>query len=229
MKRDSFTFKKEWRDAICELPEKVREEVYVAIIEYGITGETPQLKPMARMAFAFVKADMDNMRKTSKAEKTGSGNTRRGAPVGNHNASKHKQDEQPPKQELPSKPSPTPSDPVSAPYADALRQSSQSKDPPVYREVTEIAQDQAWIESVCMLLHLQPDNLAPYFSLFRTECVSQGKHSHINLQDCKSHFTNWLRKQIEKRQKNEQSEKQRSLRRRNDVPDAGKTNYHSSL
>ena len=59
MDRQSFTFKKAWRDAISELPEKVRAEVYVAIIEYGLTGEAPQLKSMARMAFAFVKSEID--------------------------------------------------------------------------------------------------------------------------------------------------------------------------
>lgn len=59
MERESFIFKKAWRDAISELPEKVRAEAYVAIIEYGITGEAPELKSMARVAFAFVKADID--------------------------------------------------------------------------------------------------------------------------------------------------------------------------
>lgn len=57
--KDSFIFRKEWRDAICELPEKVRAEVYVAIIEYGLTGETPELKSIARMAFNFLKAEID--------------------------------------------------------------------------------------------------------------------------------------------------------------------------
>ena len=37
----------------------MRAEVYVAIIEYGLTGEAPQLKSMARMAFAFVKSEID--------------------------------------------------------------------------------------------------------------------------------------------------------------------------
>lgn len=62
MDRQSFIFKKAWRDAISELPAKVRAEVYVAIIEYGFTGEAPQLKSMARMAFAFVKSEIDRDR-----------------------------------------------------------------------------------------------------------------------------------------------------------------------
>lgn len=65
--KDSFVFRKEWRDAICELPAKVRAEVYVAIIEYGLTGETPQLKSMARMAFNFVKTEID--RETAELER----------------------------------------------------------------------------------------------------------------------------------------------------------------
>lgn len=66
MQRDSFVFRKEWRDAIGGLPERVRNEVYVAIVEYAFTGETPELKPMAQMAFNFVKIELD--RETKRAE-----------------------------------------------------------------------------------------------------------------------------------------------------------------
>lgn len=62
--KDSFIFHKEWRDAISGLPAEVRLEVYDAIIEYGISGTLAQLKPMAMLAFNFVKAaiDRDNER-----------------------------------------------------------------------------------------------------------------------------------------------------------------------
>ncbi len=41
------------------VPGGVRMEVYDAIIEYGVTGEVPELKPMAELAFRFVKTRMD--------------------------------------------------------------------------------------------------------------------------------------------------------------------------
>ena len=37
----------------------VRKEIYDAIIEYGITGKVPELKPMAELAFSFIKTRMD--------------------------------------------------------------------------------------------------------------------------------------------------------------------------
>ena len=41
------------------LPEEVREEVRGGIIGYARTGVTPELKPLAKVAFEFVKRDMD--------------------------------------------------------------------------------------------------------------------------------------------------------------------------
>lgn len=77
--RDSFVFYKEWRDALVGVPDGVRMEVYDAIIEYGVTGEVPELKPMAELAFRFVKTRMDKdaeryddvLRKRSEAGKKG--------------------------------------------------------------------------------------------------------------------------------------------------------------
>lgn len=41
------------------LPEEVREEVRGGIIGYARTGVTPELKPLAKVAFEFVKRDLD--------------------------------------------------------------------------------------------------------------------------------------------------------------------------
>ena len=57
--RNSFAFRKEWRDAISELPDEVRLEFYEAIIEYGISGRITDLRKMAGVAFRFAKADID--------------------------------------------------------------------------------------------------------------------------------------------------------------------------
>ena len=59
MKKDSFVFRKEWRDAICGLPDEIRLEIYEAIIEYGLTGKLSDLKPMAMLAFNFAKVQID--------------------------------------------------------------------------------------------------------------------------------------------------------------------------
>lgn len=80
--RDSFVFYREWRDALVGLPDGVRMEVYDAIVEYGVTGKLPELKPMAELAFRFIKQRMDKdierydeiIRKRSEAGKKHRGN-----------------------------------------------------------------------------------------------------------------------------------------------------------
>ena len=59
MEKDSFVFRKEWKDAISGLPDEVRLEIYEAIIEYGTTGKSSDLKPMAMLAFNFAKVVLD--------------------------------------------------------------------------------------------------------------------------------------------------------------------------
>lgn len=58
-KRDSFVYHLNWEEVLDNLPEEVREEVRGGIIGYARTGVTPELKPLAKVAFEFVKRDMD--------------------------------------------------------------------------------------------------------------------------------------------------------------------------
>ena len=71
MKKDSFVFRGEWKDAIMGLPDAVRLEIYEAIIEYGTSGTIPTLKPTAMMAFNFTKMaiDRDRERYEERSEK----------------------------------------------------------------------------------------------------------------------------------------------------------------
>lgn len=59
MERNSFIFYKGWREAIKDLPDEVRLEIYESIIEYATTGNLQGLKPMANIAFNFIKLDID--------------------------------------------------------------------------------------------------------------------------------------------------------------------------
>ncbi len=59
MEKDSFVFRKEWKDAISGLPDEVRLEIYEAIIEYGTTGKSSDLKPMAMLALNLAKVTLD--------------------------------------------------------------------------------------------------------------------------------------------------------------------------
>ena len=59
MKRDSFVFRGEWKEALSGLPAAVRLEVYEAVIEYGCSGTLPALKQMSMLAFNFMKTAID--------------------------------------------------------------------------------------------------------------------------------------------------------------------------
>jgi hypothetical protein len=55
----SFIFYKSWWNSIVELPSDIRLEVYESVIRYAF-GETVEgLKPLAQVAFSFIKQDID--------------------------------------------------------------------------------------------------------------------------------------------------------------------------
>lgn len=58
--RNSFVFYGSWWEAIKNLPRDVQGDVLTAIIEYAASGKLLDLKPLAKMAFSFIKKEMDN-------------------------------------------------------------------------------------------------------------------------------------------------------------------------
>ena len=82
LKKKSFVFNIEWHEVLMDYPSEVRLEVYDAIIEYAATGTLLELKPMAKMAFSFIKKEIDfenqktaeTSSKRSEAGKTGMNN-----------------------------------------------------------------------------------------------------------------------------------------------------------
>lgn len=58
-KNKSFIFNVEWQEILLGYPSEVRLEVYDAIIEYVASGTILELKPMAKMAFSFIKKEID--------------------------------------------------------------------------------------------------------------------------------------------------------------------------
>lgn len=77
--RNTFVFNVEWYNILRDYPAEVRLEVYDAMMEYVATGILADLKPMAKMAFAFIKKEIDaniekyneTCRKRSEAGKNG--------------------------------------------------------------------------------------------------------------------------------------------------------------
>lgn len=66
----SFIFNTAWQEVLMDYPPEVRLEVYDAIITYAASGTLPELKPLAKMAFSFIKKEMDcnNRKELSKRE-----------------------------------------------------------------------------------------------------------------------------------------------------------------
>lgn len=80
MDRKSFVFYKDWRDAIKDLPDEVRLEVYDCIMGYAFTGKVEGLKPMVSIAFNFIKPMID--RDTEKYMSIGERNKANGSKGG---------------------------------------------------------------------------------------------------------------------------------------------------
>lgn len=59
LKKKSFVFNTEWQEVLLQHPAEVRLEVYDAIIEYVASGTLSELKPMAKIAFSFIKREID--------------------------------------------------------------------------------------------------------------------------------------------------------------------------
>lgn len=59
--KKTFIFNIEWRESLLDCPAEVRLEIYDCIVEYAASGTIPQLKPMAKALFSFIKRDIDYM------------------------------------------------------------------------------------------------------------------------------------------------------------------------
>ncbi len=70
---------------------------------------------------------------------------------------------------------------------------------PIYAEIAEIANDRSWLEVLAMNYHKTIESIMPMFGMFRTECLASGKTRHDSIADCKSHFNNWLRIQLQRK------------------------------
>ena len=91
-KKKSFVFNLEWAEVLSGYPAEVRYEVYDAIIRYAQSGTLSDMKPLAGMAFAFIRKEMDfnAARYDEISEIRRSAGRMGGAPVGNDNAKQPK-------------------------------------------------------------------------------------------------------------------------------------------
>ena len=89
-KKNKFIFNLDWVEILHGYPREVRYEVYDAIMEYAQSGILLELKPTAKMAFDFIKREMDynaNRYEEVRSIRQEAGR-QGGAPRGNQNARK---------------------------------------------------------------------------------------------------------------------------------------------
>ena len=93
MERDTFVFYKDWLNVIRDLPSEVQLEVYQAIAEYAIYGNLIELKPLAKVAFGFVKQtiDRDTQKYMSIKEKRKEAGAKGGRPLKNKDLEESKE------------------------------------------------------------------------------------------------------------------------------------------
>jgi len=59
-----FTFDTDWMESLRDCSAEVKLEVYEAVIRYAASGTLSDLKPMAKMAFNFIKIQIDSFKES---------------------------------------------------------------------------------------------------------------------------------------------------------------------
>ena len=205
-KKKSFIFNVEWQEILLDYPAEVRLEVYDAIIEYVATGTLSELKPMAKMAFSFIKKEIDYntnkyndiVAKRSEAGKKGmasryvKGNTGNG--VKTTNVTVYDNDNV---------------------YDNDLKETSLSRskekeedfgkdvDKPLTELREELLSNQTWIETLSMNNHIDESESRLYIEAYIRKLQNEGI-ARKSVSDAQQHFARWLRIEL-KRARDEQS------------------------
>lgn len=177
-KRDSFIFYRSFYEAIRDLKDDIKLEVFTAITEYALYGKVPEdLKPVAKGMFILIKPNLDvNTARFENGKKGGR---------------KPKEVVVPPALETPVVV------PPSSPEYSSFEE-----------EVAQIKEDQMWREPGCMQFHIDKAELDSRLDAFVTHCkVERDNELHASMKDTKRHFTSWMRKAYANTEKrsNEQS------------------------
>lgn len=78
------------------------------------------------------------------------------------------------------------------------------------KEIDEFMADRIWLEHIQMLHSIREPYIKQKLPEFKAQCIASGKTGHLNINEAKNHFNNWLRikTQIErKKQKDNDNNK----------------------
>ena len=172
--RDSFIFYRSFYEAIKDLKDEIRLEVFTAITEYALYGKLPEeLKPVAKGLFTLIKPNLDvNSLRYENGKKGG----------------------RKPRIDLP-RPNGDPADTRQSPPAPQYSSFEE--------EIRIIKADQGWLEPVCMQFRIDPAELDKRLDAFVTHCkVERGDELHPSIRDAKRHFASWMRIAYARKQEN---------------------------
>lgn len=193
MKGNSFVFHTEWKDILKEYREEVRLEVYEAIIEYATSGTLIELKPLSKMAFAFIKQQIDKDREnidtiSEKRRKAGQkGAQKRWSKV------KKKQTKQQAVTNNTEQATPENNTPQQAVSVSDSSITTTTLPTLLDEEIQELKAAQIWLDNLQNLHHIPTNELIKKLDEFKLHCLADGTASHPNINEAKRHFNNWLR------------------------------------
>lgn len=103
-------------------------------------------------------------------------------------------------------------------------------------DLKDFLNDEIWIDGFCKNHDIQKSQLPELLEKFKIECISSGKISHIDYQDTKKHFHNWLRiylqqsQNISKTYGSQENRQNKNIQRRGTEANSKKQkNYHATL
>ena len=199
---NTFIFNLKWYEVLLDYPVEVRLEVYEAIMRYASSGTVPDLKPLANMAFSFIRKEMDYNR--SRYESTVEKRREAGRRSAEAKAAIRKQAEQ-------VSTNSTHNDNVNVndidnhlDYVDIRGVSISSEE-----FLDQFFSATSVVESFCMSNHVTVDELRTIATSILAEW-KLGDVSHNTLKDAKRHLVNQARIKIQKSRQNATDKPQRT-------------------
>lgn len=209
--RDTFIFYRDWLNALNDMPDNIQLEVYQSIAKYALDGTLTELSPLAKIAFSFVKTQID--RDIDKYNKVVERNRANGKSGGR----KPKRTQANPKnpvgylgtQKTQANPKNLDNDndndndiitPTSSRNNSmgTTTTTTEGGELIIYSSyIAESKQDQNWLDIMCMNFHVNVQTLTSYMDEFKQDCLCRGVDDrNKTLRDFKQHFNNWLRIRI---------------------------------
>ena len=211
MKKETFLFYADWLNVIRDLPSEVQLEVYQAIAEYAIYGNLIELKPLAKVAFGFVKQtiDRDTQKYISISEKRSEAGKKGGRRLKDNELEESNEKQ---KKQLLSEKSKKSNCPLNDndnvndnDDKDASTITDEKKyyssDNGVIKSISELKRDYLNDENLCNaiiknLKVIDKNMLSERLDAFNQHLELQGERLK-EVRDYRSHFKNWLKKRQE--------------------------------